>query len=217
MTLLATCRIIVIWGLAISIFGCTNTMNAAIESLGEVFARQPSANGLNPAYEYLQLATPQQQATLALGYRQEIGRQTREIWYSADKTTFELEEGRYHSSKNLQVNWQDTKFNSAPKLETVTRAQTYSRERLQMPGYVGPYQETVSIEPIHHSAAPKQAPNYLNDKTEWLKELVISPDIPMTKAVTAYYARDPQTKRIIWAMQCLSENYCLQWQHLRFK
>jgi len=211
------CRILIIGGLTLNLPGCTNTGTAAVASLKEVFHRQPSLSGFDPTYEYLQLATPIQQATLALGYSEKFGRQTREIWYSADKTTFQLEEGRYHSSKNLEINWQETKLHSAPKLEDVNRAQTYSRERLQMPGHRGPYQETVTIEPIPPSAAPKESPHYLIHQSEWLKESVINPAIPMTEVIVAYYARDPKTKKIIWAMQCLSENFCLRWQRLSVK
>jgi len=201
-------------GLYVSISGCSNTMNAAVSSLKDVFHQQTKQHGLDPSYEYLQLATSKQQATLALGYREKIGSQTREVWYSADKTTFQLEAGRYHSSKNLEINWQGTKLHSAPNLENVTRAQTYSRERLQMPGHRGPNQETVTIEPIPQSEAPKQSPHNIKHQSEWLKEFVVNPAIPLTKDVVAYYARDPKTKKIVWAMQCLSENFCLRWQHL---
>lgn len=192
--------------------GCASDMQAARASLNELLnlRKAPPVNR-DPNYAYLRIESPQGQATLALGYR--LPENNTEVWFSADKTTFHLQQGRYLSSKNMALNWQDTRIINAPDLSIIQGSHLFIRERITMPGYHGPIKETVAVELT--STPPPQAPSYLKNKAEWLKEYVSSPRIASSENLIAYYARNPQTKKIMWSMQCLSSSYCISWEALQ--
>lgn len=187
---------------------CSSDMQAARASFNELLQLRAGPTGSrDPNYSYLQVQSPQGKATLALGYR--LSENDVEVWFSADKTTFYLQQGRYLSSKNMALNWQETRIQNAPNLSQARGTYLYTRQRMVMPGYQGPIQETVSLESI--ASAPSQAPSELKKNMEWLKESVSHPISPQNEGVIAYYARDPETKKIVWSLQCLSANYCISW------
>lgn len=191
--------------------GCSKDMLAAQASLKEVVAQNNSQSQiLDYSYEYLRVETPHGKGRLALGYR--VIKEQLEVWFSADKTTFYLQGGRYAGSKNLALNWSEVKIISAPDLKNIEGAQTYYRERMVMPGYSGPVRETVTIERIKE--APSQAPFKFQDHSDWLVEYVASPQLPKNDNIVAYYARNPKTKKILWAMQCLNQSFCVSWEFL---
>lgn len=191
--------------------GCSKEMLAAQASLKEVVAQNnPQTQTLDYSYEYLRVETPHGKGRLALGYR--VITEQLEVWFSADKTTFYLQGGRYAGSKNLALNWSEVKIISAPELSRIQQAQNYHRERLVMPGYSGPVKETVTIEPTQQ--VPSQAPSRLKQNTDWLVEYVVSPQLPKNESIIAYYARNPSTKKVLWGMQCLSQSFCVSWEFL---
>lgn len=192
--------------------GCATDMQAARASLNELLnlRKAPPVNR-DPNYAYLRVESPQGRATLALGYR--LPENNTEVWFSADKTTFYLQQGRYLSSKNMALNWQDTRIFNAPDLSIIQGSHLFIRERIIMPGHHGPIKETVAVEPT--SKPPHQAPSYLKKDTEWLVEYVSSPRLESSDGVIAYYARNPQSKKIIWSMQCLSSSHCIIWEALQ--
>lgn len=198
-------------GALIACQGCSKDMLAAQASLKEVASQNnPQSQILDYSYEYLRVETPHGKGRLVLGYRM-ITEQL-EVWFSADKTTFYLQGGRYAGSKNLSLNWSEVKITSAPDLKNIEETQTYYRERLVMPGYSGPVKETVTIE--RTKEAPSQAPFKFRQHSDWLVEYVASPQLPQNDQIIAYYARNPKTKKILWGMQCLNQSYCVSWEFL---
>jgi len=188
---------------------------------------------LNPAFTYVRVTRAGSPAFLALGANRLDGGLNRETYYSAQRETLELLDGRVVS---LEADGEMFRWNtpSAPYWVSLelepgrlanagTRLLSYDRSiDLQAPYRYG-YQESITLRALPPSEAK---PRYIkrHDRSElvWFEETVM-PAAGGTAVGMPWGARknlfglDPKTLRVVYSEQCPYPAACFsieQWQQL---
>ena len=186
---------------------------------------------LNPAFAYVRFTREGSPAFLALGAHRLDGGLNRETYYSAQRETLELLDGRVVSLEAVgemfrwntpsAPHWVSLEVEPGLLAEAGTRLLSYDRSiDLQAPYRYG-YQESITLRALPPSEAK---PRYIkrHDRSElvWFEETVM-PAAGGTAVGMPWGARknlfglDPKTLRVVYSEQCPYPAACFsieQWQ-----
>jgi hypothetical protein len=188
---------------------------------------------LNPAFAYVRVTRAGSPAFLALGDHRLDGGLNRETYYSAQRETLELLDGRVVSveadGEMFRWNtpsappWFSLELENGRLAKSGTRLLSYDRSiDLQAPYRYG-YQESITLRALATSEAnPRYIERHDRSALVWFEETIV-PAAGGTAAGMPWGARknlfglDPKTLRVVYSEQCPYPAACFsieQWQQL---
>ena len=199
---------------AVLLSACSSSTSTIVDAAK--YALSPSAADnavLNPNLQYLRLTTGKNVALLVLGYVDNQPESGTEVWYSGQKETIRLWNGRLTDTAGLKTNWHSVRFQNVPSWRSATIAgAAYRRQRDVMPGYKINVSETVHVAAI---TAPTQSnlQGIAPDSLHWFEEKAV-PDGLMSKLPPARFAVDlsDSGEHVIYSEQCISSDLCFTFQ-----
>lgn len=188
---------------------------------------------LNPAFAYVRVTRAGSPAFLALGAQRLVGGLKRETYYSSQRETLELLDGRVVS---LDADGEMFRWNTpsapkwaAPEFEAGRLAKTgsgllsYDRSIDMQTPYRYGYQESITLRALPPSEAnPRYIKRHDRSALVWFEETVV-PAAGGTAVGMPWGARknlfglDPKTLRVVYSEQCPYPAACFsieQWQQL---
>lgn len=197
--------------------GCQSGPDPTIEMLRAVFfAPQPSGAGLDPRVSYLRVTGRQRVAFFALGYVDLHPQGAIEVWYSAERETLRLQNGRVVGMSGAATEWRQVRLPVLPSWsELRDRNSTFGWTRVRdvMPGYRFNLRDELQLQPI---AVPARSALVGVDPASlyWFEETMASGAGVADPLPPARYA--VQTVQgeavVVYGEQCLSVDFCLTWQ-----
>lgn len=212
---LAACVPIVLLG---SLAGCSIGQTDPVSNNLRVVSLWSAADqvSLRPDYEYLRFHLSLQTPLLVRGYvHASANGTTTETWYSAGAEVLRMQDGRIVATAGLRTDWSEVRYNNLPTWQAaLTRPQTYTRQRDQMPGYHYGIQETLKLQAI--AAVTSSELKGINPASlQWFEETVVSGNNPALPSLppTQYAVQTQNGKAtVVYAQQCLAPDLCFSWQ-----
>jgi len=168
---------------------------------------------LNVDLRYLRVSVNKNVALMVLGYVDTTPEPGTQVWYSAEKETLRLWNGRLAGTAGLGADWRSVRFGEVPSWRAALAGNArYQRRRDVMPGYQVDTRDEVSIVPV----APPRASALVGipaERLQWFEERTATqgrlPGLP-----AALFAVDlsGQGERVVYSEQCLSNSLCLTLQ-----
>lgn len=174
-------------------------------------AARQSAIRLNPNFRYLRVQIGEREVFMALGYVDQISERTVQVWYSAEADVLRLSDGRIvGATMKSGTDWLSVTFAHLPSWESVGSQATFDRTRDVSPGYRYGIKEKLLIRRI---APPDDSQLKLIPASalSWFEETVQG-DVSSRPARYAVSLDDAGVHRVVYAEQCLSNEYCFSWQ-----
>lgn len=193
---------------------CAGSTSAVTDSVRLLIAA-PAADTakLNPQLRYLRVTAGKNVALLVLGYTEDTPAPGTQVWYSADKETIRVWNGRLAGTAGLHTDWRSVRFADVPTWRTaLAGGASYQRQRDVMPGYQVDTRDTVWIVPI---ATPSSS--LLRDippqSLQWFEERTVRQG-QAASLPAARFAVDLSggQERVVYSEQCLSAAVCLTLQ-----
>lgn len=176
----------------------------------ESAAQQPAVR-LNPNFRYLRVQIGEREVFLALGYVDQLPEGSVQVWYSAEADVLRLREGRVVGAiMKSGTDWLSVTFTHLPSWEAVGSQAMFDRTRDVSPGYRYNIKEKLLIRRI---APPDDSQLKLVPAStlSWFEEIVQG-DASSRPARYAVSLDDTGEHRVVYAEQCLSNEYCFSWQ-----
>jgi len=166
---------------------------------------------LNPDVKYLRVQVGERELLMVLGYVDATPDGPVQVWYDSDRDVLRLREGRVVGAMiKSGVSWLSVTFNGLPAWNEVHDQASYVRIRDVSPGYRYGIKEKMLIRAI---SAPDdtQLKDIPTSSLTWFEETVPAD----AEALPARYALSDEggTRRVIYAEQCLSSEFCFSWQY----
>lgn len=182
----------------------SQTLFDAIPALGQ----DVDAISLNPNLRYLRVAVRGRVVLMVLGYVEPHAEGEINTWYSSEGEVLRLQNGRVIATIGLETDWRAVRNFSLPAWKNLDESATvsYRRERDEMPGYRYGIAETVALYAIPAPSNSKLKGVPASD-LRWFAES--SDGLPLARY--ALRITDGEL-RVIYAEQCLSQEFCINWQ-----
>lgn len=175
-------------------------------------AGRSSAAGLNPAFSYLRLQIDNREVFMALGYVDHLPDGLVQVWYSAEGDVLRLRDGRVvGATMKSGTNWLNVAFSQLPGWNDVRDRAIFERVRDVSPGYRYGIKEKMSIRRI---SPPDDTRLQLIPAAslDWFEESVQDEaNFPPARYAVGTDGHDG-IRRVVYAEQCLSREYCFSWQ-----
>jgi hypothetical protein len=206
---------------SLGLVACAPGSSAILDTVGHIVPRSGSPEFvLVPGVDYLRVNADGRMVLLAkaftVPYEMTWGTAMADIWFSAEKETLTLAEGRLVSTGGLSLDWRRVRYEGLPDWHTVMASHGefhYWRERDVMPGYRYGIREQMRLARI---APDKSArPMARGEDVQWFEESVVSSpaeNIPPTRyAVRSVPGSQPT---VVAGNFCLSPSLCFRWERL---
>lgn len=196
--------------LVFSLAGCAvEPASQAILDAYKVIRAEGSAaadSRLNPNYKYLRVQVGERVLFMAQGYLDPSPEGPVEVWYSADHNVIRILNGRLvGATMKSGVDWLNVSFTHLPAWSAIGDETSFERIHDEGPGYRYGIVEKMRIRRI---AAPSDSKlvTIPASALTWFEETVQGGRQP------ARYAVNAVSHRVVYAEQCLSDEFCLSWQ-----
>lgn len=196
--------------LIFSLAGCAvePASQAILDAYKVIRADGSAANGggLNPAYRYLRVQIGERVLFMAQGYLDPSPAGPVEVYYSADHNVLRILDGRLVGvTMKSGIDWLNVTFTGLPAWNALGDEARFERARDEGPGYRYGIVEKMRIRRI---AAPNDSKlvAVAAPALTWYEETVQGGSQP------ARYAVSDALHRVVYAEQCLSDEFCLSWQ-----
>src|SRR5690242_18932022 len=205
-------------------------MDAALQTARAGLQGGPAfdASRLNPKVHYLRVTAGKRVAFLALGFIDSDVHGRVEVWYSGDKETIRIQNGRIVGVAGLPTECRGVKVPDVPSWAAIAQSKEpirWARVRDAMPGYrFGVRDElTVRMIPVPQKTAllnfdPKHLTwfeeRFVNDPCATTAFFSSWNGVPDRTLPSARYGADMRDggDTPAHAEQCLSPDYCFTWQ-----
>lgn len=211
-------RVAALLWLVVHVVACAPSTNAVLQSLQTAVQREPAVDAgfkLNPEFRYLRATTKGKVSLLVLGYVDNHPHGPIEVWYSAQREVLRLQNGRVAGAVGLPIEWRNVSIPSMPPWATLASSKQkthWTRLRDVMPGYRFGVTDNLALEmisPQHKTSLVGIDPNRL----VWFEERVENSDFgTSTLPVTRYAVSAGSDSNVVYAEQCLAEDFCFAWQ-----
>ena len=164
---------------------------------------------LNPNLSYLRVQIGEREVFMVLGYIDPTPEGPVEVWYSAEADVLRLLDGRVTGAiMKTGPGWQGVSFSHLPRWDDVGAQTVFERTRDVSPGYHYGIREKMLLRPV---APPDKSQLKLIPGTSlaWFEE-VVQGDSSVHPA--RYAVSRNATHQVVYAEQCLSDDYCFSWQ-----
>ncbi len=214
-------RIFIAVGLFLSLLGLTGCQSATdptVEMFRAVFlgGKNPTGEALDPGFNYLRVTSRQRVAFFALGYVDPHPQGAIEVWYSADRETLRLQNGRVVGISGTLAEWREVRLPELPTWTALlTRKDAYPWTRLRdlMPGYQFNLRDELQLAPI---PAPAKASlvGLESGNLRWFEERMTTTSAGAESLPPARYAVHSVSGDtvVVYGEQCISIAFCLTWQ-----
>lgn len=208
--------------------GCASSKSPIVQSIqalvstaGTGAAGDAIPDSPDLRFSYLRVQVPgYPPGLMVLGYVDPHPAGPIEVWYSANRETLRLQNGRVVSITGTPQDWNSVQFSPAPAAwsEIPEAGMRFSRQRDAMPGYRFGIREQINVQ-AWTKLPPVTLPATLTaDKAanlHWYRESVLSqqglgtPPLP-----DAWFAwgRHRGVSQIVYSEQCLASDFCLKLQ-----
>lgn len=183
---------------------------------------------LNPNFRYLRVTTRQgRRALLVLGYIDEHPAGPIEVWYSGERETLRLQNGRLVAATGMPIEWRNVNLPSLPAWSDVHASNgpyRWVRSRDVMPGYRYGVQDVLTLHPIESPAfsairgLQPQRLLWFQERNELFESAplamlggTLTPEVALPPARYAVM-RDGAGGVVVYAEQCLTSDFCITWQ-----
>lgn len=210
--------------------GCSTESEAIFRSFNAAVFQDSAVDSapLNPNYRYLRVtANGGRIALLVLGYIDKSTDGPVEVWYSGERETLRLRNGRVVSAAGMPTEWRNVILPPLPDWPVLVRSNSpvvWSRLRDVMPGYRMSVRDTVTLQP---SRPPRDTelkgvdPSdlaWFEERTgaregldlEWLQGTFV----PENALPAARYgiSVNAGAATVVYGEQCLDWDFCFAWQ-----
>ncbi len=198
--------------------GCQSTTDPVFEMFRAVYlgGKNPTGEGLDPRFNYLRVTSGQRVAFFALGYVEPHAQGAIEVWYSAERETLRLQNGRVVGLSGTLAEWREVRLPELPAWgELLSREGSYHWTRIRdfMPGYQFNLRDALSLDSV---AAPAKSSLSGLDAAglRWLEERMVSTSAGADFLLPARYAVQwlQGDAVVVYGEQCISADLCLTWQ-----
>lgn len=214
-------RIFIVVGLFLALMGlsgCQSTTDPTVEMFRAVFlgGKNPTGEGLDPRFNYLRVTSRQRVAFFALGYVDPHPQGAIEVWYSAERETLRLQNGRVVGISGTLVEWREVRMPELPAwAELLARADPYQWIRIRdvMPGYQFNLRDELQLVPIP-APAKSSLVGFDAASLRWFEERMMTKFAGAEFLMPARYAvqRVSDGAVVVYGEQCISADFCLTWQ-----
>ncbi len=220
------------------LLGC-NTINPVWDTF-KVASGIGENNGarLKPGVEYLKVQMNGRQLMMALGYRTlpkpsqaVLNRSdasmkstqlyskdefTHEFWYSANKETLELVEGRIESTMGMPSDWrQSSKTPQTWESIILNSPIFWTRTRDLMPGYRYGFKDEIQTRVIPAPTKTQDSTLPPNSDAVWFEDIVSSKDKNnSTRSFKQIF--ESVNGKIVYSEQCIASDLCLSLKYVGF-
>ena len=210
--------------------GCATESEAIFRSFGAAVFSDSSIEKtpLNPNYRYLRVTSNGGRlALLALGYVDSTPDGPVEVWYSGERETLRLQNGRVISASGMPTEWRGVVLSSVPAWSDIgerTAPRSWTRIRDVMPGYRMNVRDSLTLQPIH-PPRDTELKDIDASRLRWFEERVDAGSgsalawlgggfLPKNALPPARYGVSFESGRVsvIYAEQCLDWDFCFAWQ-----
>lgn len=204
--------------LMLGLAACQSTTDPAVEMIRFAFQgiRNPTGEGLNPAFSYLRVTSGQRVAFFALGYVDPHPKGNIEVWYSAEHETLRLQNGRVVGISGTLAEWREVRLPVLPawdELLSLDSAYRWTRSRDVMPGYQFNLRDELQLVSL---PAPLRSSLYgLDAKVlHWFEERMLPSSVDGVTLPPARYALQKGNGGavVVYGEQCITTDVCLTWQ-----
>jgi hypothetical protein len=168
-----------------------------------------SGSNLNPNFSYLRVQIGKRAVFMVLGYVDKDRDGDVEVWYSALGEVLRLRDGRLvGATMNMGTDWLSVSFKQLPRWNQIGAQTVFERDRDISPGYQYGIQEKMHIQPV---TQPKDSQLQLIQPSSltWFEEFAEGPNaLPAARYAVSMNA----IPQVIYAEQCLSNDFCFSWQ-----
>ena len=170
-------------------------------------------------FSYLRVQVPgHPPGLMVLGYVDQDPAGPVEVWYSANRETLRLQNGRVISSTGTEQDWSAVQFVPAPPAwSSVSEGgASFTRQHDVMPGYRFGIREQMKVHTwpgLPSVALPDTLPAEKAASYRWYRESVL-PLPGQTALPDAWFAwgKHRGVNQIVYSEQCLSPDFCLKLQ-----
>jgi hypothetical protein len=203
------------------------TMRALLSTGGTGVSQTAIPDAPDLRFSYLRVQVPgHPPGLMVLGYVDTDPAGPIEVWYSANRETLRLQNGRVISTTGTIEDWSAVHYAPAPPAwSDVTVAGTsYERQRDAMPGYRYGIREQIRVQawPALHTLPPLELPASLPAEKaagyRWYRESVLPQPGQATLSTVALpgawfaWGKHRGVSQIVYSEQCLSPEFCLKLQ-----
>jgi hypothetical protein len=143
-----------------------------------------------------------------------------EVWYSANRETLRLQNGRVISTTGTVQDWAAVQYAPAPPAwPDVTQAgTTFTRQRDAMPGYRFGIREQIKVQALSALppvALPVSLPTDKAANYRWYRESVqpqTGQTTPLLPDAWFAWGKHRGVEQIVYSEQCMSPDFCLKLQ-----
>jgi hypothetical protein len=219
--LLALLPLVALEGCATGGSPIVQSFQALISTGGTGVARDMIPDAPDLRFNYLRVQVPGHPAGLmVLGYVDPDPAGPIEVWYSANRETLRLQNGRVISATGTLHDWSAMHFAPRPPAwsDVTVSGVTYERQRDAMPGYHYGIREHISLQawpglpPLELAAT---LPASIAVGYQWYRESARPLEGQIeTKLPDAWYGwgRHRGVNQIVYSEQCLAADFCLKLQ-----
>jgi hypothetical protein len=215
---------------AFIVSGCTSGMSAAVQAVQNAFQADTGVDNvpLNPQFRYLRVTVGGRAALLVLGYVDKDDNGPIEVYYSAQRETLRLQNGRIVGAVGVTTEWRNVRLPELPpwlEIASGKRPLEWVRVRDVMPGYRYGVRDQLVLRPIN--PPNKSELRSVNPAgLTWFEETVQaesaggyfpalfgeSPSTGILPAARYAVALDGNSATVVYGEQCLAANLCITWQ-----
>lgn len=191
--------------------GCATGQDPILQTFSAAFSSDTAADRaqLNPEYRYLRVTIGGRVALLVLGYVDEDARGPVEVWYSAEREAFRLQNGRVIGAVGMTAEWRNVTVPELPPWSGLARTQApvnWVRTRDVMPGYRYGLRDALVLAPLP-PPSKTQLRGIDPQQLTWFEERTESLP-PARYAVRVADGRET----VVYGEQCLAPEVCFTWQ-----
>jgi len=218
----------VLLALLIALAACASGSNAILQTLHNVWGDGGDVAGpsLNPNLTYLRVSIQGRAVFLALGYTDAHPQGPIEVWYSAEKETLRIQNGRVIGAAGVVTEWRSVSLPALPSWAVMAKTSAplrWVRTRDLMPGYRFGVKDNLITYPIS-PPGKSQLLGIDPQSLAWFEEREDSIDRTASQFKPASGARDTLpparyavaigngTESVVYAEQCLAPELCFSWQ-----
>jgi hypothetical protein len=172
-------------------------------------------------FSYLRVQVPgHPPGLMVLGYVDPDPAGPIEVWYSANRETLRLQNGRVISTTGTLEDWSAVHYAPAPPAwsDVTVAGMSYERQRDAMPGYRYGTREQMKVQALPASPTVELPASLPADKASgyrWYRESVLpQPGQAIPPLPDAWFAwgKHRGVNQIVYSEQCLSPEFCLKLQ-----
>jgi len=227
-------QILIVVSLASLASACAPVMDAAVQTARTGFlggSPAVDASRFNPNIHYLRVTVDKQVAFLALGFIDNDSHGRVEVWYSGDRQTLRIQNGRIAGAAGVPTEWRSVELPDFPLWSTIAQSKDpyrWVRVRDVMPGYRYGVRDELMVRMI---PMPEKTAlvNFDGKYLTWFEEQ-FQAGVPRKSSWFPLTAPDDRVlpparygvdmrdggDTVAYAEQCLSPDYCLTWQRWDF-